>query len=242
MPLSITLLGSGEYLPVMDAIDTFLLARAATATPRVVCLPTAAGQEGDESVDRWSRMGVEHFTRLGAQPQAVRILDRSTAADPHWAELIAAADLIYFSGGDPLYLYRTLVDTPAWDAVLHALERGAQVAGCSAGAMIMGQQVPNVRSLRREMFPAFGLVAAQTIMPHYDRFKLFRPMMVPQVQKTLDEGFALGIDENTALLNAAEEEGEVMGAGSVSVITARAITVYPAGARVPFPHTGSLRE
>ena len=65
-------------------------------------------------------MGLEHFTRLGAQVQAARIIDRESASDPRWTEIIAAADLIYFSGGDPLYLHRTLVDTPAWDAVQRA--------------------------------------------------------------------------------------------------------------------------
>ncbi len=237
----ITLVGSGEYLPVMNAVDARLLARAGGGSPRVVCLPTAAGQEGDGSVNRWATMGLEHFTRLGAQVQAARIIDRESASDSRWTEMIAAADLIYFSGGDPLYLHRTLVDTPAWDAVQRALSRGAQYAGCSAGAMILGQQVPNVRALHRELHPAFGLVAAQVVMPHYDRFKLFRPLMVPQVQKVLGDGFALGIDENTALLGAAEPEGEVMGVGTVSVITARAVTVYHPGERVPFPSAGSPR-
>lgn len=236
MPLSITLLGSGEYLPVMNNVDARLLARAGTATPRVVCFPTAAGQEGDGSVNRWMQMGVDHFTRLGADVRAVRIIDRDSASDPRWLEPIANADLLYFSGGDPLYLHQTLVDTPAWDAVQKALARGAQYAGCSAGAMIMGQQVPNVRSLRRELYPAFGLVPAQVIMPHFDRFKVFRPMMLPQVQRELGEGYALGIDEDTALLNAAEGEGEVMGTGTVSVITARKVTVYHPGQRVPFPN------
>ncbi|GAB4579042.1 MAG: cyanophycinase [Anaerolineales bacterium] len=238
---SITLVGSGEYLPVMNEVDARLLARAGHHPPRVVCFPTAAGQEGEESVNRWMQMGVEHFTRLGAEVQALRIIDRASAFDPQWAAPIAAADLIYFSGGDPLYLYHTLVDTPAWEAVQTALARGAGYAGCSAGAMVMGQQVPNVRSLRRELHPAFGLVAAQVIMPHFDRFKLFRPMMLPQVQRELGEGFALGIDEDTALLNAAEAEGEVMGVGTVSVITARAVTVYRAGQRILFPEGGSPR-
>lgn len=241
MPLSITLLGSGEYLPIMNEIDARLLARAGHHTPRVVCFPTAAGQEGEESVSRWMRMGVEHFTRLGAEVRALPIIDRASASDPQWLEPIATADLVYFSGGDPLYLHRTLVDTPAWDAVQRALSRGAQYAGCSAGAMVTGQQVPNVRALRRELHPAFGLVSAQVIMPHFDKFKVFRPMLVPQVQKELGDGFALGIDEDTALLGAAEVEGEVMGAGTVSVITARAVTVYRAGARVPFPSSGSPR-
>ena len=60
----IALVGSGEYLPVMEDIDRYLLASLNVKTPQVVCIPTAAGQEGDESVNRWLRMGVEHFKGL----------------------------------------------------------------------------------------------------------------------------------------------------------------------------------
>ncbi len=63
----IALLGSGEYLPVMDAVDRYLLdSRQRTAhEPNVVCLPTAAGEEGDDSVNYWLDLGVAHFQRFG---------------------------------------------------------------------------------------------------------------------------------------------------------------------------------
>ncbi|MFN8463585.1 MAG: hypothetical protein U0X93_17670 [Anaerolineales bacterium] len=80
----IALVGAGEYLPVMDDVDRYLLSSVNAKTPRVVCLPTAAGQEGDESVNRWSRMGVEHFQKLGADVQALRIIDKESANDPQF--------------------------------------------------------------------------------------------------------------------------------------------------------------
>ena len=110
----IAVVGSGEYLKTMEAVDRRLLAQARRAPPvTVVCVPAAAGEEGDASVARWMQMGVEHFTWLGAYAQAARIIDRASADDPHWAALIEAADLIYFSGGDPLYLYQTMIGTRA---------------------------------------------------------------------------------------------------------------------------------
>ena len=73
----IALLGSGEYLSVMDDVDHYLLANCGAdgRKPRVVCLPTAAGQEGEKSIFRWSKMGMEHFTRLGADVQALPVID-----------------------------------------------------------------------------------------------------------------------------------------------------------------------
>ncbi len=43
----IALVGAGEYLPVMEDIDRYLLdsVKVDGRAPRVVCLPTAAGQE-----------------------------------------------------------------------------------------------------------------------------------------------------------------------------------------------------
>ena len=106
----IALVGSGEYLPVMNDVDRYLLdsLNLTGRKPRVVCLPTAAGQEGDGSIDRWSNMGVAHFQGLGAEVNALRIIDREFADDPQWESFLENADLIYFSGGDPGYLYQTM--------------------------------------------------------------------------------------------------------------------------------------
>ena len=76
----IALVGAGEYLPVMEDVDRYLLhsIKADGHAPRVVCMPTAAGQEGDESVGRWSRMGVGTFLQSWApEVDALPIIDRS---------------------------------------------------------------------------------------------------------------------------------------------------------------------
>ena len=106
----IALVGSGEYLPVMEDVDRHLLRSLHLngSKPRVVCLPTAAGREGDESVHRWSRMGVDHFQKLGADVTALNIIDNKTANDPAYESALENADFIYFSGGNPQYLHDTL--------------------------------------------------------------------------------------------------------------------------------------
>jgi len=118
----IALVGSGEYLPVMEDVDRNLLdsLHLNGRKPRVVCLPTAAGKEGDQSVNRWSNMGVEHFKNLGAEVTALRIIDRKSADDPQHEPILENADLIYFSGGDPGYLYETMKNTCAWLAAPRA--------------------------------------------------------------------------------------------------------------------------
>lgn len=231
----IALLGSGEYLDVMDAVDRRLLAGARGPIPRVACLPTAAGQEGSASVERWSKMGMHHFERLGAQAEPVVIVDRPSADDPRWTETIMAADLIYFSGGDPGYLYRTLVDTRAWQAITSACAQGAVLAGCSAGAMILGQIMPSRAALTFDFVSGFGWIKNCLVLPHFDRLP-FGSVLLPMVRRKLAEGqYALGIDENTALAGCVGQEWEVMGAAGVSIVTRRETKKYPAGSRLALP-------
>jgi cyanophycinase len=230
----IALVGSGEYLPVMDGIDRYLLAHcgAEGRLPRVVCLPTAAGQEGDESVGRWLRMGEQHFEALGAQVSALHVTNRTEADDPHNAEIVAEADLVYFSGGNPMYLHRTMLGSRVWQAAESAWERGAIYAGCSAGAMILGQFLPAIRGRVRHT-PAFGKIPARFLLPHFDRFRVVH-LMAGLLQPGLKDGeFILGIDENTALVGKIGGSWQVMGKSKVYVFRRKESVSYADGQEVP---------
>jgi cyanophycinase len=232
----IALVGSGEYLPVMDDVDRFLLAHcgAEGRTRRVVCLPTAAGQEGEGSWGRWMRMGEEHFRTLGAEVTALPVIDRASADDLRHASAVEAADLIYFSGGNPLYLLETLSGSRVWEAAQKAWGGGAVYAGCSAGAMILGQEIPNFRAVALTNVPAFGLLPARMIFPHFDRWKLVRGAMLNPLRKRLgEEEYALGVDEDTALVGRlGAPEWTVMGRQGVSVITRKDVKVFQGGETV----------
>src|SRR5215510_14958482 len=162
----IALVGAGEYLPVMEDVDRYLLSSANSGIPRVVCLPTAAGQEGDESVGRWSRMGEEHFRKLGADVTAIRIIDKASADDSQFESALENANLIYFSGGNPLHLFQTMQGSRAWTAMQKAWSHGAVYAGCSAGAMILSKRIPSFRLAGT--LEGFGIVPAKFIIPHFD--------------------------------------------------------------------------
>ena len=228
----IALLGSGEYLPVMDDVDRYLLANcgAAGRKPRVVCLPTAAGNEGEKSVSRWSRMGVEHFTRLGADVQAVPVIDTKSANDLNHASAVEEADLIYFSGGDPNYLYRTMKDSLVWEAAQKAWARGAVYAGCSAGAMILGREMPDFRAMGVRSTIAFGIMPIASVMPHFDAIPLFGRPIVSTLRRRLGAGeIMIGIDEDTAIVGKLNEEWTVMGKAQAHIFTKNEDKSYAAG-------------
>lgn len=231
----IALLGSGEYLPVMDEVDKYLLAncRADGQKPRVVCLPTAAGQEGNASVNRWSKMGVEHFTRLGADVRAVPVIDAESAREQDHASAVEEADVVYFSGGNPGHLYRTMKDSPVWKSAQKVWERGGVYAGCSAGAMILAREIPDFRAMGLRSISAFGILPVAFVMPHFDAIPIFGKPMVATLRKRLRDGETMiGIAEDTAIVGRLGEEWTVMGKSHAHVFTKNESKRYAAGEKI----------
>jgi cyanophycinase len=220
----------------MDEVDRFLLAHCGAdgRGARVVCLPTAAGQEGRSSWGRWMEMGLQHFRRLGADVSALPIIDRLSADDPQYPAVLEAANLVYFSGGNPVYLFETMNGSRAWEALQKAWDRGAVYAGCSAGGMILGQEIPNFRAVALKTVHAFGILPARMIFPHFDRWKLARAAMLTPLRRRLKaDEFALGVDEETALVGRLDQpEWRVLGRQTVSVITKGGVRVYKSGEQV----------
>ncbi len=228
----IALVGAGEYLTVMEETDRYLLSSIDSKKPRVVCLPTAAGQESDESIDRWSRLGIQHFQRLGADVQALRIIDKESANDPQFDSALENADFIYFSGGNPVYLYQTMQGARAWMSMQKAWDRGAVYAGCSAGAMILSKRVPSFRLV--QTVEGFGVIPAQFIIPHFDATPVFFKPLIFALRKQLKKSeWLLGVDENTALVGRLGGEWKVMGEGTVHVLTRSEDKVFKVGDTVP---------
>ena len=231
----IALLGSGEFLPVMDVVDKFLLANCGANghLPRVVCLPTAAGREGEGSWGNWMKMGEEHFKRLGADVQSLPIIDRASADDPQFESALESANLVYFSGGDPNYLYKTMNGSRAWQAAQKAWARGAAYAGCSAGAMILGKSMPDFRRAGLGTRQGFGLVPAAFILPHFDAIPVIRKPFIFALRRQLDDGESLlGIDEETALIGRLGDAWRVHGRQTVSLFTRTGGQVFAAGQEV----------
>jgi cyanophycinase len=209
----------------MEDVDRYLLDSLNVKTPRVVCLPTAAGQEGDESVGRWSRMGMEHFKRLGAEVVALPIINKASANDEQYVSALENADLIYFSGGNPQYLYETMQDSIAWAAMQKAWGNGAIYAGCSAGAMILANRIPSFRLFGT--VEGFRVVPAQYILPHFDAVPaMFKPLISALKTQLKKDEFMLGIDENTALIGTLTGEWKVMGHGMVHVFNREGKKTY----------------
>jgi cyanophycinase len=229
-PGPIALVGSGEFLPAMSEIDAGLLAATGRTRPRVVILPTASWPDGEEVFRRWAAMGVEHFSGLGAEVEPVLVRDRFDADDDAAAQAIGEADLVYLSGGKPGHVSGALVGTAVGEALRAAHDRGATIAGCSAGAMTITGRHWDTRG-KRLFWPlrwrsGLGLVSEATVIPHYDAFpEAFAAMIVLQAPRDV---VTIGIDEETAIVGN-DGAWQVQGRGRATVWHGRTRERYRAG-------------
>lgn len=201
MPGPIALLGSGEFTAAMLDVDRDLLAATGRARPRVAIVPTASWPDGETTFRTWIAQGRAHFSDLGAEVEAVEIRGPDDAADPAWVQAIGEADLVYLSGGKPGHLLAALRGTPAGAAVVAVHARGGVLAGCSAGAMVLGGSQLRVGTRRFVRLPAgwgeaLALVPGTAVLPHYDAFP--EPLLAAVVLAAPRGTVVLGIDEETA--------------------------------------------
>ncbi|HEV2235498.1 MAG TPA: Type 1 glutamine amidotransferase-like domain-containing protein [Ktedonobacterales bacterium] len=222
---TVALVGAGEFLPAIGQVDAMLLARL-PAAPRVVILPTASAPDGRPIFDRWAQRGVEHFTNLGATAEALPLLTRADAELPALAGRIAAAHLIYLSGGTPRYLVETLQNTAAWRAITSAHAAGAVVMGCSAGAMALAGTVIDFPH-GWATSPALGLVPGLVVVPHFDEI----PHLLAGLAGRFGGETVVGIDGSTALVGTAGA-WQTLGIGTVTVLRGVERRVYHGGDRV----------
>jgi cyanophycinase len=225
---TIALVGSGEFLPPIQPLDKQLL-ELVQDTPRVVVLPTASAPDGGGVPERWATMGAAHFGTLGAQVDPVMLLTREDAENPAFVERIARANFVYFSGGKPRYLLETLQGTAAWAAIETIYNNGGVVAGCSAGAMVMGAALLNFPK-SWQTIPALGLAPGLMIIPHFDEIP--KVMLVTlNLNHTSRDTTVVGVDGSTALVGS-EGSWTVYGRGSVTVFEGKEKVRYSEGQQV----------
>ncbi len=233
-PGPLALVGSGEYLPEMAALDGELLAGRPA---RFVQLATAAVPDGPAVVARWHALGRTQAERLGVRATILPVATRADARDPEIVAAVAGAGLIYLSGGHPGFLADTLRATPLWAAIVAAWRAGAALAGCSAGAMALAARVPAVRTPAETA--GLALLPHLRVIPHYDAFAARRPELVARLRTGDEPGVTVvGIDELTALVGG-PEHFRVEGRGAAWILADRSAIRCGAGTSVTIPTTGA---
>ena len=207
MPGTLALVGGGEFADGCD-FDRDLL--AASGDSEVLVVPAGAAFEHP---DRLVESAVRWFGGLGGSARGLDVLTRRDAMDPANAEQVRAARFVYLAGPSPMHLRSVLKDTPTWDALVHAWQDGAVVAGSSAGANVLTDPMVDPRG--GAFTVGIGLIAPLAVVPHANTWsddKLHRTQaLAPKATPVV------GIDERTALIRSPEGGWSSGGAGAVRI-------------------------
>jgi hypothetical protein len=94
----LALIGGEEFSDDFQAVHASFAALLGNK-PRVAFLPTAATNDGIETVEHWCSLAREKLSALGAIVHTPRVIDRESANDPHYAQQVADADWVYLVVG-----------------------------------------------------------------------------------------------------------------------------------------------
>ena len=208
----ILLEGGAEFGGKLAEPDRRAIELASGSDAPIRILPTAAAP--DHNHIHAGSNGVRWFQSLGATDVlSVLLIDKDSANLQGIVETLRSAKLIYLLGGFTHYLGQTLKGSKAWEAVLDAYQKGAIIAGSSAGAMVLCQFYYDPGS--GQIVEGLNLVRNALVLPHHNTFgKGWAPRVLGQLP-----GVALlGIDERTGMLDD-DPQGEwsVLGQGGVTL-------------------------
>jgi cyanophycinase len=213
------LLGSGEFEPWADEGERLLLALA-TGDGSIAILPLASAPEGETYAD-WAHKGLTHFEELGIPARVVEIKERGDAFKEELIGELERVSVIFFSGGNPAFLADAVTGTPLGELLFATLNRGAALAGCSAGACLFGEASPESVTDRIEedtWVAGMRMLPGVWVVPHWDALgDRVREYFLSRIPPS---GVTLGIDERTMLVRA-PDRWMVFGDGSVFVRTRR---------------------
>lgn len=186
-------------------------------------MPTAAA---NHSPSMAASNGASYFSGLGADASPLMVLDRADANDEGLLSPVDSAHVVYLAGGDPRHLLDTLRDSLLLEKLRGAIDRGAVVAGSSAGAMVLGSWMRY-----REWTDALGLVPDVAVLPHHERSK--PDQVAGEMATSAPSGaLVLGIDAKTCCLGG-PDGWTALGPGAVTVYDQGRWSRYGSGDSVP---------
>ncbi len=240
---SLLLIGGAEDKVGRATILRRFVRLAGGRRSRVVLLPTASSVP-DDVVAAYR----EVFGRLGVQD--LRIVDpanRLESGSEAFIEALDQATGVFLTGGNQLKLSQIVVGTALGDAIARAHQRGAVVAGTSAGASVMSQFMISLgdegitpRQRSSQLTAGLALLPGVIVDQHFDqRSRYGRLLSLVAGSPSL---LGLGIDEDTAAEVTDGDQLTVVGSGAVFVIDARsAITdAHEARRDAPLLVTGAV--
>ncbi len=249
-PGLIAIMGSGELSDSTAEIHRLLMARL-PEPPRPVFIDTPAGFE--TNVGQIAHKAEVYFRRNFDLSLALAHYPAPTVAPNMVAAAVTTvqrANYLFAGPGSPTYAVRTWREGQVWRAVVDRWQAGAALVMASAAALTVGRYTLPVYEIYKAGFDLHwteGLdvldwLGPVAVVPHWNngsgeqhdtRFCFMGAARFAQLEALLPpETLILGVDEYTALvLDPQRREGQVLGAGEVTLRQGGRQTVFGKGER-----------
>lgn len=192
---------------------------AGAADGHVVVVSTASSL-GDEATEVYRTL----FLGLGiGRVTGLRPVEREEADDPEAAAELSDATGVFLTGGNQLRLSSVVAGTRLGRAILLAHDRGAVLAGTSAGAsamathmMAFGASGDSPKNRMAQLSAGLGVLQGIVVDQHFEqRNRIGRLSAVIAQSPAL---LGLGLDEDTCATVYADQTLEVLGRGAVTIV------------------------
>jgi cyanophycinase len=224
---TVTGLGAGPVMLIGGAEDKLrdklILSRFASFAggpeAHVVVISTASAF-GEHATARYRElfgtMGIPSVT--GLRPE-----ERPEADDPSTAEALRHATGVFITGGNQSRLTQVVAGTKLGDALFLAHDRGAVLAGTSAGASAMashmvafGNPGPTPKNRMVQLSAGLGILSGIVVDQHFgERGRIGRLLALVAQSPSL---LGVGIDEDTCAIVFPNQTLQVIGKGAVTVV------------------------
>jgi cyanophycinase len=206
--------------------DKTILARfarlAGGADAKIVVISTASslGEAATETYrDLFAGLGIDDV-------QGLRPEERDEADDPGVVNVMAEATGVFLTGGNQSRLTQVVGGTRLGDALANAHDRGAVLAGTSAGASAMashmvayGQPGTTPKNRMVQLSAGLGILPGIVIDQHFEQRGRHGRLLALVAQSPSLVG--LGLDEDTCAIIYADQTLQVLGKGAVTIVDGR---------------------
>ena len=215
----VMVIGGAEDKLRHKAILTRFAKFAGGTEGKVVVISTASSL-GEEAVERYRELfadlGIGHVH--GLHPQ-----ERAEANDPTATKALAEATGVFLTGGNQSRLTQVIGGTKLAAGLLLAHDRGAVLAGTSAGASAMashmvafGQSGPTPKNRMVQLSAGLGILQDVVIDQHFEqRGRVGRLLALVAQSPSL---LGIGVDEDTCAIVHPDRTLQVMGKGAVTIV------------------------
>lgn len=255
-PGPIAIIGSGEMADSMAEVHRALMRRL-DGTPRPVFIDTMAGFELNiDGIGAKARAYIERNLNMDLRIASYHRVDDPPEAIAAAVAAIRGGNYLFAGPGSPTYGVRTWRDSAVWRALIESWEAGAMLVFASAAALTLGAKtipVYEIYKVGQEPFWSEGLDllgrlgVRAAVVPHWNnrsgdqhdtRYCFIGAPRFALLEDYLDaETLVIGVDEYTALLIDGETgQGEVLGAGEVTLRSHHHQVIFRAGQRFDLAH------